>query len=59
MRSKPPESEARIVISVMVVITFLLIIFMTVVSSWSLTLRSTIIIIWIGLMMAVLRRYRL
>jgi len=59
MRSKPPDFEASFVISVMVVITFLLIIFMTVVSSWSLTLRSTIIIIWIGLMMAVLRRYRL
>ena len=58
MDSRPPESEARAVIGGMLIVTVVLVIFVTI-AGLSVTIKSTILIAWIAVMMAVLRRYRL
>lgn len=59
MVSRPPESEARVVISVMLALTAVVMIFVAGATALGTTARSTILIVWIGIMLAVLRRYRL
>ncbi|WP_119068289.1 hypothetical protein [Aggregatilinea lenta] len=58
MPSRPPETEARRIITVMLVLTGLVVV-ITLALPWSVTVRSVVLIAWIAVMMAVLRRYRL
>ena len=58
MDSRPPESEARAVIGGMLALTVVIVI-LVVAINMSVTARSTILIAWIAVMMAVLRSYRL
>ncbi|MBN1201651.1 MAG: hypothetical protein JXJ20_07330 [Anaerolineae bacterium] len=59
MSSRRPESEARIIISVMLVITFMLSVFLIATTLLDTTTKSIVLIAWMGIMMIVLRRYRL
>jgi hypothetical protein len=54
----PPESEARTVIGVMLVLTVIIAVFVAAAGFLDTTLKSVILITWIAVMMAVLRRYR-
>lgn len=56
---RPSESEARRVISAMLVLTLVIAIVVLAAGFMSVTARSIILIAWIGVMMAELRRYRL
>lgn len=58
MTDRPPETEARRAITVMLVLTGL-VIGVALALPWGVTVRSIVLIAWIGVMMAVLRRYRL
>ncbi len=59
MSRRPPESEARKVITGMLVLTAVIAGLVAVLPGVSVTLRSAILIVWIAVMLAVLRRYRL
>lgn len=56
---RPPESEARLVIGIMLALSLILVVTLSALTSIDVTIRSIIVIVWIGLMMKVLRRYRL
>ncbi len=58
MATRPPETEARRIITAMLVLTGLVVV-ITLVLPWGTTARSIVLITWIGVMMAVLRRYRM
>lgn len=58
MTDRPPEPEARRIITAMLLLTGL-VIAITLALPWSLTVRSIVLVTWIAVMMAVLRRYRL
>ncbi|NDJ76377.1 MAG: hypothetical protein GYB65_08960 [Chloroflexi bacterium] len=58
-RERPPEGEARAVISIMLVLTGIIAIGVIAIPGLSTSLRSIILIAWIGVMMGILRRYRL
>ncbi len=55
---RPPESEARMVIVGMMIITFILAVGVAATSAISTNMKSIILIGWIAVMIAVLRRYR-
>lgn len=59
MSQRRPESEARVVISVMIVLTMIVVAFVAATSLFDTTGKSVILVAWMGVMMAVLRRYRL
>jgi hypothetical protein len=58
MSVRPPESEARKVITGMLVLTAVIAVLVAALPGVGVTLRSGILIVWIAVMLAVLRRYR-
>lgn len=58
MKPRPGEQEARAVITAMLVLTVIIVIFVAALSALSLSVKSLILIVWMAVMMAVLRRYR-
>ncbi|MBN1678679.1 MAG: hypothetical protein JW966_00210 [Anaerolineae bacterium] len=58
MNNRSRESEARIVIGTMLVLTVIIAAGVLVSGGLSVTVKSMILIGWIGVMMMVLRRYR-
>ncbi len=56
---KRPESEARVVITVMLVITFILAVVVATTNAIDPSVKSIILIGWIGVMLGILRQYRL
>jgi len=58
MRDRPPEAEARRVITAMLVLTGVVAL-ITIALPWGTSPKSLILIVWIAVMLAVLRRYRL
>lgn len=56
---KRPESEARVVITVMLVITFILAGVVATTDVIDVRVKSIILIGWIGVMLGILRQYRL
>jgi hypothetical protein len=58
MGRRPPESEARKVVTGMLVLTAVIAGLVAALPGVGVTLRSAILIVWIAVMLAVLRRYR-
>jgi hypothetical protein len=58
-RERPPEGEARRVISAMLVLTLIVTVVVASIDALDVSVKSMILIFWIAVMLAVLRRYRL
>ena len=58
MRSQPPPREARTALAAMLVLTVVIAVGVAAAGFLSLTAKSVILIVWIAVMMAVLRRYQ-